>query len=884
MLKLYKYLIILLFTAFVININAFSFQYSKNIGQLKNQNYTCNEDVLYYFSSNNFKLQLKKNSISFELYKVINDIDNIFEKNKIRNKYYTEKPLKNNKFITKSIQFARVDLELVGANYPTLENKDASNYPEEIVYSISQNNYSRIPKYSEIIYKNVYNNIDIKFSFNNEGKPKYDFIVKPGGNPSDIIIKVNGIEDITLNKDNKTVSFNTYLGAIQEEIPEAYITDNLLSDNKTKVKGHFKRINQNTFGFIVSNYDKSKNLVIDPQIIWGTYLGGSDIDNTYGVTIDSNGNIYAAGETSSVDYIATQGAYQGEINGFIDAFIRKFDCNGQLIWSTYFGGEEHDSAYGIACDSNNNVVITGYTMSENGIATPGVWQEINNGGFGDAYVAKFTSDGDFLWGTYFGGSDYDCSNGVACDFSNNIIITGHTASTDSIATPNAFLTTYQGYGDAFIAKFNLNGQLNWSTYFGYEDYDSGLSIASDSFNNIFITGQTNSYMNIATETSFQEEFGGFSDGFLTKFNPSGSRIWATYYGGEIDDACNSVKVDDLNYILIAGTTNSEIGIASSEAFQDELAGVEDGFVAKFSNEGERLWGTYYGGNDYDGIYSVCNDSLNDVFISGFTLSQNNISTPLVHQENLAGFGLNTDGFIAKLTSNGNRAWGTYYGGDFDEYVYSGCRDILNNIIIVGSSQSADGISFNYSSQPEFAEGYLDGFVAKFYNNIQEFDTLTISLQSGWNTISSNIFPRNNAIAAVFFPIRQNTVVVKNSNGFVYNPSLGIDEIGIWKCDEAYQVFLNQPVDLQITGDKILPENFLIHLEQGWNYIPYLRNSVMNLDEAFASIYNNILIVKDNEGKMYFPSLFLNKIEYLSVGEGYLIYITNPVDFYYPENE
>ena len=139
-------------------------------------------------------------------------------------------------------------------------------------------------------------------------------------------------------------------------------------------------------------------------------------------------------------------------------------------------------------------------------------------------------------------------------------------------------------------------------------------------------------------------------------------------------------------------------------------------------------------------------------------------------------------------------------------------------------------------------------------------------------------------SSCIFPIRQNTVVVKNSNGLVFNPSLGIDEIGIWKCDEAYQVFLNQSVDLQITGNRILPENFLIHLEQGWNYIPYVRDNEMNIDEAFASIYNNILIVKDNEGKIFFPSLFLNKIENLSVGEGYLIYITNPVDFYYPENE
>ncbi|NLO19001.1 MAG: hypothetical protein GX121_03860 [Ignavibacteria bacterium] len=881
MLKLYKYLIVIFLLSFS-QLELCSFYFAENIGQLKNQNNAYNNEVLYYFSSNNFKLHIKQNSISYELYNVISETDSVFDYKKIRNKYYTEKPLKNNQFTKRTIQFARIDLELVGANPATIETVNSQNSePEQIMYSVLNNEYVKVPRYSEILYKNIYDNIDLKLFFNREGKPKYDFIVHPGGNPSDIVIKVNGADNLAFNKNDKTLSFSTYLGSVQEHIPLAYTKDNYTSKLRTRVEGNFKRISENTFGFSIKHYDNSKCLIIDPQIFWGTYLGGEDMDFIYGLASDNEGNVYAAGETMSLNNIASQGACQGEIAGFIDAFIRKFDKNGQVIWSTYFGGEEHDSAYGITCDSDGNVLIAGYTMSENGIASTNVWQENNNGGYGDAFIAKFSSEGEFLLGTYFGGTDYDCANGIACDNLNNIIITGFTNSSDFISTPNSFLTDYQNYGDAYLAKFNPSLELVWSTYFGYEDYDSGASVGVDSLNNIFVAGQTNSYMNISSEGAFQEEFGGFSDGFLAKFNSDGDRIWTSYYGGELDDACNSVKVDNNNDVLIAGYTNSVLDIASEGAFQNSMAGFEDGFVAKFSNTGERLWGTYYGGSNYDGIYSVCNNKDNELFISGFTLSQNNISTPSVHQENLAGYGFNTDGFVAKFSSAGERLWGTYYGGDFDEFVYCGASDADDNIVIAGNTESNNGISFNYSSQSALANNSIDGFVAKFFNNPQSFDTLNIQLQSGWNSISSNVIPMNEAIDAVFFSLKGTNIVVKNFAGSIYKPAENINEIGTWNNSEAYQVFLNAPAELSFVGKKIDQTQFVLHLNEGWNFIPYLRDDLMNAVQAFSSIIDLIVLVKDNEGKVYFPAYFLNDIAGLATGRGYYLFLTNPVDFYYP---
>ncbi len=318
---------------------------------------------------------------------------------------------------------------------------------------------------------------------------------------------------------------------------------------------------------------------------WATYYGGSGVDRGLGIAVDGIGNIVITGNTYSTSGIATSGAYQTSIGGIGEAYIAKFNLSGVLGWATYYGGNWSDIGYGIAIDSSGNIIITGQTSSTSGIATSGAYQ--TSIGYYDAFIAKFNAAGARLWATYYGGSDMDYGNGIAIDDSGNIIITGRTISTSGIATSGAYQASYGGgTNDAYIVKFNASGVRGWATYYGGSGDDEGFGIAIDASGNIVITGQTSSTSGIATSGAYQTSKGGGYDAFIAKFNASGVRGWATYYGGGGDDYSYGIAVDGSGNIVITGRISSTSGIATSGAHQTSYGGgTNDAFIASFTSGG-----------------------------------------------------------------------------------------------------------------------------------------------------------------------------------------------------------------------------------------------------------------------------------------------------------
>ena len=271
---------------------------------------------------------------------------------------------------------------------------------------------------------------------------------------------------------------------------------------------------------------------------WSTYYGGYLDDNAYAVKTDAAGNVYIAGITSSNDSIATPGLHQTVNNGGLDAFVVKFNSSGVRIWGAYYGGSNADYLSGLAIDASGNVYICGSTQSISSISTPGSFQPNidTTGSYPDAFVAKFSNNGNFLWGTYFGGNGTDLASDVATDFLGNVIISGFTYSTNNISTPGSFQSNFSGSQDAFVAKFNSAGNLAWSTYYGgpYNvTYGNGITCGPDG--SIYLAGNTNDTSGIATPGSHQPNFGGFFDAYLVKFGMTGNRIWSTYYGGTANE-------------------------------------------------------------------------------------------------------------------------------------------------------------------------------------------------------------------------------------------------------------------------------------------------------------------------------------------------------------
>ena len=525
------------------------------------------------------------------------------------------------------------------------------------------------------------------------------------------------------------------------------------SDGKV-VESNYVKDADGTIRINTSEYDRTKDLVVDPYI-GATFYSGNDFGNEEGYSIraDEDNNIIVAGITESNDFPTQNpggGAYYQSTNGGqYDTFVLKFNSNGVRQWATYYGGSDYDGAYSMATDGDNNILISGHTYSTNlPVQNPGggAYYQNSNAGNDDAFILKFNQSGVRQWATYYGGSDFDYNTSISSDGNNNILITGTTHSTNfPLMNPGGgayFQNTNIGLG-VFILKFNQSGVRQWATYYGGSGYEDGNAITSDVNNNVLITGRTNStnfpVYNPGGGAYFQNTYAGFEDIFILKFNSSGVRQWATYYGGNNEDIGYSIASDNNNNVLITGKTESTnlpmYDPGSGAYFQGTHGGggvhFDDIFILKFSSSGIRQWATYYGGNDEDIARSITTDNNNNILITGKTKSSNfpiqNPGGGVYYQNTNAGY---EDIFILKFNSGGGRQWATYYGGDGPDLGLSINTDGNNNILVTGYTISYNFPVFDPGGGAYFQStpGYLsDVFILGF----------TPSGVIGVNTISTS---------------------------------------------------------------------------------------------------------------------------------------------------
>jgi hypothetical protein len=312
----------------------------------------------------------------------------------------------------------------------------------------------------------------------------------------------------------------------------------------------------------------------------------------YGIAVDGSGSAYVTGTTVSTDFPTTPGAYQTSNPAITVAFVAKVNATGSsLVYATYLGGSADGGGRGIAVDGSGNAYVTGNTSSTN-FATAGAYQTVNAGA-SDAFVAKLNADGSArVYATYLGGSGDDRGIGIAVDGSGNAYVTGLTASSN-FPTLNAYQPVYGGNGDAFVTKFNASGSaLLYSTYLvgntGQDIWpDNGGAIAVDGSGNVYVTGFT-SATNFPTLNAFQSTYGGGSDAFVAKFNPSqsgtASLVYSSYLGGSQGDQGFGIAVDALGNAFLTGETAST-DFPTKNAFQIKFGGpkhTSDAFVTKIS--------------------------------------------------------------------------------------------------------------------------------------------------------------------------------------------------------------------------------------------------------------------------------------------------------------
>ena len=290
--------------------------------------------------------------------------------------------------------------------------------------------------------------------------------------------------------------------------------------NLVALNAHQASNSSTEFDAVLAQFDTLGNQM------WGTFYGGDSIETSDGLAYDKMGNVYMAGVTNSLDNIATPGAFQTALAGSFDYYLVKFDTLGQRVWGTYYGGTNAESVVTPVLVFNQNNVLSatqgdelfmvGVSYSDSGIATTGTYQDTLNGD-ADAFLVKFDSQGNRIWATYYGGTGFDQSGAVVSDFAGNAYWAGFTESFNGLETPGAYQTANNGWHDAYLAKFNANGQLLYGTFFGGTSDDEALAVSIDNQGNTYISGGTMSPGNIATPGAYLTAYGGGVASFITKF-------------------------------------------------------------------------------------------------------------------------------------------------------------------------------------------------------------------------------------------------------------------------------------------------------------------------------------------------------------------------------
>lgn len=590
---------------------------------------------------------------------------------------------------------------------------------------------SNIQTSKSVLYKEIYPNIDLKV-YGLEKRIEYDFVVKPGGDVSDIGFKYRGVEKTGIDEDGNLV-VNTRFGEMEHARPVSY---QVIGGERVEIEAAFEGIEENAYGFQVEEYDKDYELIIDPLVlVYSTFLGGSFTDAGRSIAFDSTGSMYVAGYTDSVNF-PTNNPFQGSKAGDTDIFIAKINASGTgLVFSTYLGGSREDGRCetAIAVDSIGSIYIAGYTDSVNfPIMNP--IQGSKAGGW-DAFITKVNSAGNqLIYSTYLGGSGTEQILDMAVDSEGAAYVTGYTVSAD-FPTKNPFQGSTAGGIDAFIAKMNASGTaLIYSTYLGGSDAEGSSGIAVNPAGAVYVTGYTNSF-DFPTKNPFQGSNAGGYDICITKINASGTGlIYSTYLGGSGEDYYGGIALDSEGAAYVTGSTNS-IDFPTQNPIQWSKAGESDAFdafITKINSAGnELIYSTYLGGSDADGGVDIAVDPEDAAYVGGYT-SSSDFPTKNPIQQNYAG---NGDLFLVKVDSSGSDLiCSSYLGGSGAEESDGIAADSEGAVYVTGWTSSSDFPALN-ALQASYGGGDRDAFIAKLtpLDIIPPTYSLTVASGSGGTT-------------------------------------------------------------------------------------------------------------------------------------------------------
>lgn len=465
--------------------------------------------------------------------------------------------------------------------------------------------------------------------------------------------------------------------------------------------------------------------------LWGTFYGGTEEDAGKKVAVDSSGNTYVVGHTFSTSGIVTPDGFDTTFDAELQGYLAKFDTNGQLQWATYLGDSANAQTADIKVDARDNIYVVGsVTCPSNDLATPG--HDITCQGHNDTFLMRFNSQGNRVWGTYFGGTGTDIGEALSVSPSGDIYIIGNTSSAQGVAPLSSVDSTLAGTLDTFVVKFNALGQFQWSRYFGGTGVEYGVDIAcrppSAGLSDVcYITGLTDSVAGVATAGAHDTTINTIEskDTYLARLQGSnGKTIWSTYFGGNRGATATALVVDSNLNVYIGGYTLSESGISTAGTHDPTWNGGYDMFMAKFSFDGAREKATYFGNSassfwfQNDQLLDLAIDAGDNIYLVGWTEGISGIATPNAFDTTFSGTNTDTlekpDAVLAKFNSGLVRVWATYYGGNSYDGLGAGgiAVDKNNHVYATGDTSSTNAMSTVGSHQIS-NKGAGDSFLVEF---------------------------------------------------------------------------------------------------------------------------------------------------------------------------
>ena len=585
-----------------------------------------------------------------------------------------------------------------------------------------------VPTFGQVGFHGVYPGVDLVY-YGNQRNLEYDFVVAPHADPKQIQLHFAGAQGVRIDAAGDLV-VRAYGRELTWRKPVVYQQE---ATGRHPVAARFRLktlpSGQRGIGFAMGHYDSARPLVIDPVLVYSTYLGGSASDGGDSISVDDAGNAYVAGYATSLNFPTTAGVVQ-TVNhaapaSASNAFVTKFNAAGTaLLYSTYFGGSGRygDTAVAAAIDADGNIYVTGYTSSLDFPVTPGAFQSVNKaspaGNF-TAFVTKLNATGSaLLYSTYLGGSGQNTGDGghaIAIDNNGNAYIGGTTSSPDFPTTAGAFQRVNHAqnprYSNAFVTKLNATGtSLLYSTYLGGGNGlngDAADGIAIDSTGSAYVTGSSYCSDFPTTPGAFQRVSVahdiGSSNAFVTKLDPTGaSLVYSTFLGGStnVGDAAASIALDSSNNAYITGYASSTDFPTTLGAFQRvnrAQGGDFNAFVTKLNATGSALiYSTYLGGSGatFDRGNAIKVDGSGNAYVAGGAGSTDFPTTPGAFQRvKLTGTSTYTaSAFVTQLNANGSALlYSTFLGGSgINGDVANGIAlDSRGNVYITGAAYSVD---------------------------------------------------------------------------------------------------------------------------------------------------------------------------------------------------